>query len=413
MTKSLGLRRAVGVLATSGILATAMAAVAAGPAAAAALTCGTTITTSVTLHHNLRCSTLAPGNAAITIGAANLTVNLNGHTITGPGVGSATYGIYDIGYNGLTITGGTIARFYIGVSAEGAQGNDLTGLVVDHLSLPIRVPSFGGDYGVYGEYLSGARIHNLTISNAYTAIELTHSQHSNVSRNRIVSPEYGLYDYVGTANTWAHNIVTGVTYEGFEDEDTTGTVFKYNYVSGLAGDGVVDASSTGPNITRNRFGPMYSAIYDYGSIGSTVTDNKGSGDPWGIYSYDATSATYHANTFNRGVFGIEAEYPSSVTLSANVTNRNSYVGAYVYTDFEPGYTATLIHNTANGNHFGLYSQMATKGYGNHAAHNKIVNCYNVACVKAALRRAAMLGAPVHLVPRAPRPPAPGPLARRR
>jgi hypothetical protein len=405
MTKSLGLRRAIGVLATSGILAAAMAAVAAGPAAAATLTCGTTITANLTLHHNLNCSTFTT-DPAITIGAANLTVNLNGHTITGPGIGTGTSGIYDKGYNGLTITGGTITNFYEDVYVTGSATTSLTGLVVEHLSIPSRAPSYGSDnYGVYGDYLSGASIHNLTISDAYDAIELDNSHNNIVSHNRIVSPEYGLYEYRGAHNTWAHDSVTGVTDEGFYTDYATGTVFKYNHMSGTAGYGVLNYGSTGLSITGNTFGPMYDAIYDDESTGTTVAHNKGSGDTWGIYSYDMTSATYHANTFNRGVFGIETDYPYSETLSANMTNRNSDVGTYVYTDFESGYTATLIHNTANGNRFGLYSQMTTNGSGNHAAHNRVLNCHDVACVKAALRRAALLGAPVHLVPRAPRPPA--------
>ncbi len=415
MIRHTGLRRAIGVLATSGILTTAMAAVAAAPAAAATLTCGTTITHNLTLHRNLNCRTLTTSGTAITIGAANLTVNLNGHTITGPGVGVDAYGISDIGYNGLTIAGGTVTGFYQGVYVSGGATTPLTGIVVKHLTITAGQPAFNAEgYAIIGRYLRRASIHNLTISDCYYGIDLYGNTGSTISRIHVVSPEYGLEDQYGIGNTWAHDTVTGAIGDAFYIYLTARTAVRDNHLSGSGAVGVYDYEATGLSITGNTFGPMYDAIGDYYSTGTTAAHNKGTGDGWGIYSYLATGATYHTNTFNGGAFGIETDYPTNETLSANVTNRNSDAGVFVYTaSTTSSYTAKLIHNTANGNRFGLYSQIPTTGYGNHAAHNKVLNCHNVACVKAAIRRATLLGAPVHLVPRAPRRPASGPPARRR
>lgn len=79
---------------------------------------------------------------------------------------------------------------------------------------------------------------------------------------------------------------------------------------------------------------------------------------------------------------MEVDYPKGDTLRTNTTDGNAGAGIDIFTEgTQTGFVATLIGNTANKNQFGLYYQIQTKGSGNHANGNKIVNCHNVACAK--------------------------------
>jgi parallel beta-helix repeat protein len=76
--------------------------------------CGATLVASLTLEHDLSCA----GDGLI-VGADGITVDLNGHTITGTGVGS---GVSAAGRTSVLITGGTIRNFLIGVQLSASTG---------------------------------------------------------------------------------------------------------------------------------------------------------------------------------------------------------------------------------------------------------------------------------------------------
>ncbi len=82
-----------------GALMLGMITAGAAPASASALPCGYTATTSIKLTANIDCTSDTTDNG-ITIGASDITVNLNGHSILGPGAfagpnGTGTVGIAD------------------------------------------------------------------------------------------------------------------------------------------------------------------------------------------------------------------------------------------------------------------------------------------------------------------------------
>ena len=102
------------------------------PSAAEALatnvSCGAVITTDTTLHRNLA---NCPNNG-IVIGADNITLNLNGHTIDGDGAliaecpdGEACdVGVDNgAGHSGVTIADGAITDFEFGIGVLGASDN--------------------------------------------------------------------------------------------------------------------------------------------------------------------------------------------------------------------------------------------------------------------------------------------------
>jgi len=94
-----------------------------GAAASANDLCGTTIVTDLTLDQDLACA----GNGLV-VGADNITIDLNGHTIAGPGT---AIGIRIALRTGVTVRGGTVRHFETGIMVANSSNvtvkeNDLT-----------------------------------------------------------------------------------------------------------------------------------------------------------------------------------------------------------------------------------------------------------------------------------------------
>jgi hypothetical protein len=379
--------RPVTVLFSGGVAAAGLL-VAAVPAQAraevAALSCGTTITHSVTLTRNINCAT-SSAQSAITIGAAGITVNLNGHKITGPGDIKGTVGILDNGEGNVTIESGTISNFFAGVEVAGTTSKDLTGLVVKNITVTDN--TLGDlDYGVFGSSLSGARFSGLSIKNADEGIELDTSQRCTVTKSDLATPTTGLLDMGGDGNTFSYNVISGAIQVGIyierdnpNDTNVTQVVTHNKITGGVSAVGILAADTYHLSITRNELTGLNTGMDLSEDIHAAVTSNTGSGNGWGIHADSATLVTYTSNTFSNGQYGIETDTPYNETLKTNTTNDNSVAGVYITTS-QTGYPVTLIDNTANKNEFGLYSQIHTTGSGNHAAHNTVLNCHNVKCV---------------------------------
>jgi parallel beta-helix repeat protein len=95
--------------------------------------CGDTITTDVTLHHDL---VNCPNNG-IVIGADNVTLDLNYHTIDGDGTPAAgcdprtefcDVGVVNFGHDGITVVHGSVREFDVGVFVGEARHNRLLGI---------------------------------------------------------------------------------------------------------------------------------------------------------------------------------------------------------------------------------------------------------------------------------------------
>ena len=119
------------------VLALAVGGVVALPGGKAAavqqVSCGDTITTDTTLHHNL----LNCPNNGIIIGADNVTLDLNGHTISGDGTAASgcdpeqefcDVGVLNRGHDGVTVVHGSVHEFVVGVWGLNASHNSLLGI---------------------------------------------------------------------------------------------------------------------------------------------------------------------------------------------------------------------------------------------------------------------------------------------
>ena len=83
----------------------------------AALACGQTVTADTTLDRDLE----GCAEDGLIIGAAGVTLDLNGHWITGSAVGSTGSGVL-IAADDATVRNGRVAGFSVGVAADAQQG---------------------------------------------------------------------------------------------------------------------------------------------------------------------------------------------------------------------------------------------------------------------------------------------------
>jgi parallel beta-helix repeat protein len=401
MFPKMSLRHASVVLAGSGGLVAGMILAVPGIASAGALTCGSTITTNTKLTANLNCTKYTSG-PAITIGADDVTLNLNGHKILGPGDSAGTEGIADgsstqAGYNFVTVENGSLSNFLYDVYFYGTSSSALlTGATVHKITTTDN--SLQTSTSVFGEYLTGASISDLSSSDASYAVDLEDSEDSTVSGNQVNSPYNGLYDDGGAGNTFSGNTLTNVSDDALYLNGAAGDVVETNtFTASPAAVGIYDDDVTDVTITGNTFTDTGEPIGDiFGSDGE-ISDNTGTGSVFGIYTAYSSNYAISGNTFSKGDYGIETDYPDAEILTGNTTNDNIEVGVYVWTDNSTGYSAELKSNTGNDNRFGLYSQITTTGSKNHASGNKVVNCYNVKCVKAKGGR-SLTAAPPHYAP---------------
>ena len=191
------------------IVATGVAAIAASPAAAsprAGLHCGQTLTHSVKLKADLNCDRDEDG---LIIGAAGITVDLNGHTIDGvPATGcdrpqKLTAGVLNTGgYDRIRVENGTIQQFDSGVSA----GSDTEGMSDSRIhDLVLRDFRFDGvsmGSGAGPAATARNRVdHNVVLNSPCgTGIDVNTGQANRFSDNRIEDVTTGIVICCGEAS---------------------------------------------------------------------------------------------------------------------------------------------------------------------------------------------------------------------
>lgn len=180
------------------------------PAFASHVTCGATITVDKTLDSDL---VNCPNNG-IVIGADNITLDLNGHAITGNGelVGSCPpdefcdVGVANDGHNGVTVVDGSVRRFAVGAFLFEVRRNRVLGIssranvffgfiVVGSARSVIRgssgsgnLPPDGDGLGLFGSH------HNRIVNNLFRNNPLgIHVEDStdNVIRGNVISRNSG------------------------------------------------------------------------------------------------------------------------------------------------------------------------------------------------------------------------------
>jgi parallel beta-helix repeat protein len=291
-------------------------------AATAAITCGMVVTTSITASNDLACT-----GDGLVVGAANITLNLGGHTIDGDD-DAGDYGISNNGFDNVKIKNGQITDFFEGVKLVGdADKNEITNL---------EIRSSSGDGIDFSTTSDQATVKNNRILQNVTGIDLSATGHT-ITGNRFVANTGDGMDVRTNGSLVANNVVTLNGNQGMEVTGGNNTIQK-NLVSRNASFGIA------------------------------------------LMTADATSNLVKLNqVFGNGSIGLFVDSMStSNTLDSNVLVGNANDGLDVN---GAGGTNTIKKNTADGNgDRGIEATSGIDGGGNKAAGNvNAQQCQVVVC----------------------------------
>ena len=408
---------------TAAVMCARTACLVGSPAAAATslharqLRCGDTVTTDTTLDSDLT-DCLDNG---IVIGADNVTLDLNGHTIDGDGMpldpcpegDTCDVGVNNLaGYDGLTIVGGTVRQFGVGVFvAGGAADNRLHRLAVaDNTDFGIiAVESTDGeiahtsmsDNGTDGLVLVDSRnalVAQNTVSGSHGfGIFLVGTDDSRIQHNRLDGNDHGIGVFEGSSrNIVRHNAVShsGGSAIDVGGNGATGNRVEHNRVRDN-GDGIVVGDAPDTLISHNLVtGTGLFGFPDTGGFGilldgtdrTTVDRNivtGGRGPAIFVAQLDlptpaednVISRNHVTSTLSDGILIVTGA--TGTSLMRNIASRNGDDGI----DVDVADT-TLTRNIANRNHdLGIEAVLGvTDGGGNHAARNgNPAQCTNITC----------------------------------
>ena len=314
----------------------------ASPASAQTVSCGQVLTAGVRLDNDL---VDCPGNGLV-IGAAGITVDLNGHRVdglsrSGPCVPDCLQGRgidNTAGYDRVSIRNGTVTQFERGVILVGAERNVLAGLTVGA--------------SVYGE--------------VFSPVTLIKSDHNRILDSRMGAGQPGLLLFLSDHNTIARSTMHGgITLR--EGDGVALVQADYNRVvdSQATGEGfgawIEDA--VGNQLARGVIGGYH------GNILRNVSRTRVTGNE--LTGRGATSVSGESNLVadnrltNEGGLSVEGDYnrivgntkfggQSGIEVGAGhgiLVRLNRVEGVVPGISVAAGATAArVVDNTANGNY---------------------------------------------------------------
>jgi parallel beta-helix repeat protein len=186
------------------------------------LSCGQVVKTSVKLSSNLACS-----SDGLLVGADGITIDLNGHSITGPGPDKSKIGVSLATSSGVTIQGpGTIDGFQAGVLDTGGQGDSINKVIFQNNQIAVFATGakdtsisnnmmFDNDIGFASHSSTGTDINlNIMNGNKLAGITMVNSPDNKIDTNTIEKANNGIFlDAQSTSNDVNTNTVmhnTGV-----------------------------------------------------------------------------------------------------------------------------------------------------------------------------------------------------------
>jgi nitrous oxidase accessory protein NosD len=321
---------------------------ASGPALASHVGCGDTITTDTTLDSDL---VNCPNNG-IVIGAANITLDVNGHTVDGDGTAvdpcpegeSCDVGVDNsAGHSGVTVGGGSVRQFSVGVLvAGGAARNRLWQLAVSDTS----------DVGIVVADSSGSVIDKTAMSDpGVNGLVLVDSQHALVARSSVSgSTGYAVF-LVGVDDSRIEHNRLDADEHGFLLGGSARNLVPSNAVSDSGGGIEVVGGATANRVEHNRFTTTGDGMLVGDGSDTLIRHNlvtgAGGGEAggFGIILDGAVRTSVDRNSFTGGrgpavfVTRLEAAAAARDTvISRNLVNRNLADGILV----DNGATGTLV-----------------------------------------------------------------------
>lgn len=260
--------------------------------------CGDTIVKDTVLAHDL---TNCP-DAGLYIGADNITLDLNGHTIDGEGDGfescedSCDNGVDNqAGFDGMTVRNGHINEFVDGVAVRDARRSTVeqistTGLahglafMMNTRDSVVRDNQSVDDGGLafFGESRNINVVDNTVEDNEFGGIALFSSSHATISRNTVTNTGLaGISLQVGDSGPSHHtridhNTVSGGSTAVAMIQGSHHNVVTTNAIDDTEDGILVEEGSHGNVVTRNHVGGTEFAaiLFLHGTHDNTVSRNN-------------------------------------------------------------------------------------------------------------------------------------------
>jgi large repetitive protein len=405
------MRKLVGPFLATAVAATILLALTAGQALASHVQCGDVITQDTTLDSDLiDCS-----GDGIAIGADNITLDLNGHTIDGTSA-PRFLGVRDKSepdptpdcqdcvraHTGVIVKGGAISEFAYGIGSDVVGGSmSLRNLTVsDTTTAGVLLHGRGNELlesdishnlgrGVDIESDHSVRIErNMIADNARAGLFVGYSHDGLVRNNRVTGNEVGIAAEQIRRQTIEGNAIsangTGMSFEETVAEST----FRANDVSGNFGDGIFSNGgcfctnlldhntirSNGANgIHLTACFGVCSAVSDNQVVGNRVSDNPRNGillddivtaPSEGRPAANSLAGNSVSRNGNDGISVMGASYVGS-QIEGNSALRNSDDGIDIA---YPGVNVNRNRVWFNSD-LGMEAVPGTLGSGNWAKHN--------------------------------------------
>ena len=165
------------------------------------LSCGQVIKQSVKLTANLDCKT-----DGLIVGADDITIDLNGFTLNGPGEKSSKVGVMFADNDGVTVQGpGTIENFQAGALFSGGEDNKISRVTFTENEIAVFETGsknvviednlmFGNSIGVAAHSSEGSKLStNLFKANDLAGVTLVNSANNELSMNTIQGSVNGIF----------------------------------------------------------------------------------------------------------------------------------------------------------------------------------------------------------------------------
>jgi large repetitive protein len=379
------------------------------------ISCGDTITTNTTLDRDL----INCPNDGIVIGADNITLDLNGHTVSGDGVpvescpegASCDLGIDNSeGHTGVTIKDGAVRGFNVGVGVLGASANRIQRLASANNTF----------FGLIVDDLRESRIdHNSSVDDGISGILMVDSNDNRIDHNSVAGTTgYALPVFGSSHNRFEQNVLEGDQHgflldgsdenEGSNDNEIRGNRISHGGAIEIAhssdnrveentlrdpGDGILLGGQR-TRVSDNKITDAGIGFPDTGGFGilldgaddslvqrNTVTGGKGpaifvtSLESQGTSDRNVVSHNVASSRFSDGIL-VNADATATL-LERNTANENGHDGIEV-----AAAGTTVTRNTANFNHdLGIEAVPGViDGGGNRASGNgNPLQCTNVTC----------------------------------
>jgi parallel beta-helix repeat protein len=389
-----------------------------GQAQAGSVSCGATITTNTKLDSDL---TNCPSNG-IVIGADNITLDLNGHTVGGDGVPADPAdsciddGVCDLGISnsaghvGVTIRGGAVSGFDEGLFVRGNENriqgvatanNSTFGLIVGDSTRSRIDHNSSVDDGVSGILMfdsSDNRIdHNSVTGTTGYAMPVFGSSHNRIDQNLLTGDQHGILLESSDAHEGSNDNeirANRISHGGsIEIDHSSDNRVEENTLSN-PGDGILLGEAEHTLVSDNSVTDAGVGFPDAGGFGilfdgaddslverNAVTGGTGpaifvtSLESQGTSDRNVISHNVARSRFSDGIL-VNADATATLLIS-NIANENGDDGILV-----DAAGTTLTRNTANFNQeLGIEAVPGViDGGGNRARGNgNPLQCTNVTC----------------------------------